>query len=81
MQAREWNVAPLNAFRKFLFQAPHKTFEDINPDPVVVKHLKELYATPDDVELYPGLFSEQNTTRMDPAIGICMLYLLLRFYL
>jgi linoleate 8R-lipoxygenase / 9,12-octadecadienoate 8-hydroperoxide 8R-isomerase len=58
-QARAWNVASLNEFRKYFGLEPHKTFESINPDPYVADQLKHLYDHPDQVELYPGLVSEE----------------------
>lgn len=70
-QARKWNVASLNEFRVFCNMDRLEKFEDINPDPVVAANLQKLYATTDDVELYPGLFAEQTKTRMDPSVGIC----------
>lgn len=70
---REWNVASLNEFRAFFNMSRLEKFEDINPDPVVAANLQKLYATTDDVELYPGLFAEVTGERMDPAVGICML--------
>jgi linoleate 10R-lipoxygenase len=38
-QARKWQVATLNEFRKFFNLKPHTTFEDINPDPYVADTL------------------------------------------
>lgn len=74
LQAREWKVAPLNAFRKFLNRTQLTTFEKINRNPEVVKSLKKLYKTPDDVEMYVGFLAEETRTRMDPAVGICAPY-------
>jgi linoleate 8R-lipoxygenase/9,12-octadecadienoate 8-hydroperoxide 8R-isomerase len=70
-QARSWNLATLNDFRKYFNLAPHKTFEDINPDPYVAEQLKHLYGTPDLVELYPGLVVEEAKKRMDVGSGLC----------
>ena len=51
-QARKWQVATLNEFRKFFGLQAHKTFSDINPDPYVADTLQKLYDHPDLVELY-----------------------------
>jgi hypothetical protein len=32
-QARNWRVGTLNELRKFMDLKPHRSFEDINPDP------------------------------------------------
>ncbi|EFQ34869.1 linoleate diol synthase [Colletotrichum graminicola M1.001] len=71
INARKWNVATLNEFRKHSGLTPHPTFEDINPDPEVVKKLRYLYGTPDQVELYPGLVSEKAKPAMAPGSGLC----------
>jgi linoleate 8R-lipoxygenase/9,12-octadecadienoate 8-hydroperoxide 8R-isomerase len=57
-QSRYWKTATLNEFRKFFGLPPHKTFEDMNPDPEKVKALLHFYGHPDNVELYPGLIVE-----------------------
>ncbi|KAK4180821.1 heme peroxidase [Triangularia setosa] len=49
--ARYWNVVTLNEFRAFMGLTKHTTFGDINPDPVVAKKLKDLYDSPDAVEI------------------------------
>jgi hypothetical protein len=72
MQARYWNVATLNEFRDFVGLTKHKTFEDINPDPVVAKKLKQLYDSPDAVELYPGIVAEKPKPPMTPGSGLCV---------
>ncbi|KAK0649837.1 linoleate diol synthase [Cercophora newfieldiana] len=74
MQARYWNVATLNEFRAFMGLTKHETFEDINPDPVVAKRLKDLYDSPNAVELYPGLVAEKAKPPMDPGSGLCVNY-------
>lgn len=70
-QARSWNLATLNEFRKFFNLAPHKTFEDINPDPYIADQLKHLYDHPDFVELYPGLIIEEAKDAKVPGSGLC----------
>lgn len=74
MQARYWNVATLNEFRAFMGLTRHTTFEDINPDPAVAKKLKDLYDSPDAVELYPGLVAEKPKPPMSPGSGLCVNY-------
>lgn len=70
-QARSWNLASLNEFRRHFNLAPHKTFEDINPDPLVAEKLKVLYDHPDFVELYPGLVIEEAKEAFTPGSGLC----------
>ncbi|KAK1671336.1 linoleate diol synthase [Colletotrichum godetiae] len=71
MNARKWNVATLNEFRDHFGLTRHPTFEDINPDPEVIKKLRYLYGTPDQVELYPGLVAEKAKEPMAPGSGLC----------
>ena len=70
-QARSWNLATLNEFRKYFNLAPHKTFEDINPDPYIADQLKRLYDHPDLVEIYPGIIVEDTKEPMTPGSGLC----------
>jgi hypothetical protein len=72
IQARSWNLASLNEFREFFGITRHKTFEDINPDPVVAEKLRNLYDSPDAVELYPGLVAEKPKPPMSPGSGLCV---------
>lgn len=72
MQARQWNLASLNEFRLYFGLKPHATFEDINPDPEVAKKLKNLYDSPDFVELYPGLVAEKAKPPVHPGSGLCV---------
>lgn len=69
-QARKWNCATLNEFRKFFHLKPHETFEDINSDPYVADQLRHLYEHPDFVELYPGIVAEEAKVPMVPGVGI-----------
>ena len=78
MQARSWKLASLNEFRKYFNLVPHKTFEDINPDPHVAEQLKRLYDHPDFVEIYPGLMVEDSKHPMTPASGLCPGYTISR---
>ena len=63
-QARAWDMASLNEFRKFFGLQPHKTFEDMNDDPKVAEQLRNLYEHPDKVELYTGLIAEKSKEPM-----------------
>jgi Animal haem peroxidase len=65
-QARSWKVATLNEFRKFFGMDPHKTFEEINPNPNKVKLMRHFYGHPDNIELYPGLYLE-NVNSPNPG--------------
>lgn len=73
-QARSWNLATLNEFRKHFALTPHKTFEDITQNKEVAEALKHLYDTPDNVELYPGLVVEDAKMPMLPGSGLCPSY-------
>ena len=77
-QARSWNVATLNEFRKFFKLAPHTTFHDITKDPQVAQSLKALYGHPDYVEMYPGLVAEDAKEPMEPGSGLCPGYTISR---
>ncbi|EXJ93786.1 hypothetical protein A1O1_02179 [Capronia coronata CBS 617.96] len=70
-QARAWNVATLNEFRKFFKLQPHKSFSDISKDEDVARSLQALYHHPDYVELYPGLVAEDAKDPLDPGSGLC----------
>ncbi len=58
-QARALGVCTFNEFRKFLNLTTLETFEDFSEKPSVQQALKELYGTPDRVELYTGLMVER----------------------
>lgn len=70
-QARSWNLATLNEFRKYFNLSAYKTFEEINPDPYIAGQLKNFYDHPDQVELYPGLIVEDTKEPMVPGSGLC----------
>ena len=57
--ARTWEVASLNEFRTFFGMEPHKTFESHNKDKDIAAARRELYDSPDMVEMYPGIFIEE----------------------
>jgi len=71
IQARKWKVATLNEFRQFCQLTPHKTFEDLNPDPTIAQTLRNLYEDPDKVELYPGILAEDAKKPIVPGSGLC----------
>ncbi|KAG1220276.1 hypothetical protein G6F35_006825 [Rhizopus arrhizus] len=59
-QARAYGARTFNEFRKFFNVLPLETFEDFSEKPSVQQALKELYGTPDRVELYAGLMVERT---------------------
>jgi len=61
-QARRNLIDTYNNYRRAFSLEPAATFEDITSRPEVAKQLKLLYASPDDVEFYPGLFAEDHVT-------------------
>lgn len=77
-QARAWNVATLNEFRKFFKLEPHKSFSDITKNTEVARSLKALYQHPDYVELYPGLVAEDAKDPLEPGSGLCPGYTISR---
>jgi linoleate 8R-lipoxygenase/9,12-octadecadienoate 8-hydroperoxide 8R-isomerase len=70
-QARGWHVGTLNELRKFMDLTPHKTFEDINPDPEIQDAMRALYKEPDLVEIYPGVVFEDAKKPFYPGSGLC----------
>ncbi|ORY64342.1 heme peroxidase [Pseudomassariella vexata] len=77
-QARGWHTATLNEFRKFFGLEPHKTFQDVNSDPVVAKNLESLFEHPDYLELYPGIVCEEAKPPMVPGSGLAPGYTISR---
>ena len=77
-QARTWNCATLNEFRKHFLLEPHRKFSDITTNPEVQEALKHLYDHPDNVELYPGLVVEDAKRPMKPGSGLCPSYTISR---
>lgn len=76
--ARRWQVGSLNEFRKHFGLKNYETFEEINSDPDVANTLRHLYDHPDNVELYPGIVSEEAKEPMVPGVGICPTYTISR---
>lgn len=70
-QSRGWHTGTLNELRKFMDLTPHKSFEDINPDPEIQETLKALYKEPDLVEMYPGVVFEAAKEPYFPGSGLC----------
>ncbi|KAK4120585.1 heme peroxidase [Parathielavia appendiculata] len=81
IQARKWNVAGLNEFRRHFGLKPYESFEDINSDPGVAESLRRLYDHPDFVELYPGIVAEEHKQPMVPGVGIAPTYTISRVVL
>lgn len=69
-QARQWNLATFNEFRRHFGLQPHKKFSDFSSNPAVADELKRLYDQPDLVELYPGLVAE-DAKIPQLASGLC----------
>ena len=78
MQARTWQCATLNEFRKRFSLLPHRKFSDITENVEVQEALRHLYDTPDNVELYPGLVVEDAKRPMAPGSGLCPSYTISR---
>jgi len=57
-QGRRARLDSYAAYRRYMNMKPPTGFGDISADPRVVARLSELYAGPEDVELYVGLFAE-----------------------
>lgn len=60
MQARQLRCCYFNEFRKYLNLVPMASFEDFSEKVEVQTALKELYGTPDKVELFAGLLVERS---------------------
>ncbi|KAI8063880.1 heme peroxidase [Gongronella butleri] len=58
-QARDLGCCYFNEFRKYLKLTPLTSFEDFSEKPEVQQALKDLYGTPDKVELYAGSMVER----------------------
>lgn len=73
-QARAWNLATLNEFRKHFALKPYNKFSEITDNTEVAEMLERLYDNPDQVELYPGLVIEDAKQPMCPGSGLCPSY-------
>lgn len=73
-QARTWQLSTLNELREHFGLRRHRKFSDITANPEVAEVLKNLYDTPDNVELYPGLVVEDAKDPMVPGSGLCPSY-------
>lgn len=60
MQGRQLKTCTFNDLRRHLNLTPLTSFEDFSEKPEIQQALKELYGTPDQVELYTGLMVERN---------------------
>ncbi|ORZ11462.1 heme peroxidase [Absidia repens] len=60
MQARQLKCCYFNEFREYLDLMPLKTFKDFSEKVEVQQALKDLYGTPDKVELYAGVMVERT---------------------
>ncbi|KAI8066365.1 heme peroxidase [Gongronella butleri] len=58
-QARDLGCCSFNEFRKYLKLTPLTSFEDFSEKLEVQQALKDLYGTPDNVELYAGSMVER----------------------
>ncbi|KAJ0165001.1 Linoleate 10R-lipoxygenase [Colletotrichum tanaceti] len=68
MQARKWEVGTLNDFRSFFGLAAHTTFESVSKNADIQNALRDLYESPDKIELYPGIFCEGDAKMgLDPG--------------
>lgn len=63
------NTCSFNDFRRFLNLTALETFEDFSEKKDVQEGLKELYGTPENVELYTGLMVERSK-----PTGLCLPY-------
>lgn len=71
LQARSNRLASYNSYRAQFSMQPARTFAEITSDPRIAAVLRELYETPDDIELYPGLFAEDRVNK-SPLSGLLL---------
>lgn len=76
--SRRWNVGSLNEFRKHFGLKTYDTFEEVNSNPEIADTLRHLYDHPDNIELYPGIVSEEAKEPMIPGVGIAPTYTISR---
>ena len=70
-QARTNRLRSYNDYRVEYGLPRAASFEQISSNPLIVEALRAAYATPDDVEFYPGLFAEDRVKK-SPLPGLLM---------
>jgi arachidonate 15-lipoxygenase len=60
LRDRERGVPRYNDFRRAFRLASARRFEDFSDNPAIVAELRELYASPDEVDLMVGLYAERR---------------------
>jgi hypothetical protein len=60
LRNRERGVPRYNEFRRQFRLKPAKRFKDFSDDPAIVDELAKVYATPEDVDLLVGLYTERK---------------------
>jgi Animal haem peroxidase len=58
LRMRERGVPRYNEFRRLFHRRPVKSFEDVNPNPVVADELRRVYGDVDKLDLMIGLYAE-----------------------
>jgi Animal haem peroxidase len=58
LRMRERGVPRYNEFRRLFHRRPIKSFEDLNPNPVVADELRRVYRDVDQLDLMIGLYAE-----------------------
>lgn len=71
LQARTNRLDTYNAYRDQFGLPKAKSFTDISSNPRIVNILQDLYEKVDDVEFYPGLFSEDRVPKC-PLPGLLL---------
>jgi prostaglandin-endoperoxide synthase 2 len=70
-QGRSNRLQSYNDYRVQYGMPRAATFEQISSHPAILAGLKAAYATPDDVEFYPGIFAEDRVPK-SPLPGLLM---------
>jgi Animal haem peroxidase len=60
LRNRERGVPRYNQFRRCFGLSTAKRFDDFSDDPAIVDEIRRIYATPDDVDLLVGLYTERK---------------------
>jgi hypothetical protein len=58
LRMRERGVPRYNEFRKLFHRGPVKSFEALNPNPIVIDELRQVYGDVDKLDLMIGLYAE-----------------------